>query len=127
VLGPWVNRPWLNGLAVVILGLLFMLSAVLVVTTVFPHIDVTRLLSVLGGVLVIGLVVAIGMLVRSSRRERPAERETGRRETWTMPPLALLGRPPWSRARVLTMYLMWSYLFVAIALLIVKAFELASH
>ena len=36
VLGPWVNRPWLNAVATLILGVLLMLSAILVVTTVFP-------------------------------------------------------------------------------------------
>ena len=36
VLGPWVNKPWLNVLATLITGVLFMLSAILVVTTVFP-------------------------------------------------------------------------------------------
>jgi hypothetical protein len=41
-----------------------------------------------------------------------------------MPPLALLGKPEWSRSRVVAMYAMWGYLFVAIALLVVKAVRL---
>ena len=44
-----------------------------------------------------------------------------------MPPLALLGRPVWSRGRVLAMYLMWGYLFAAVGLLVVKAVRLAGH
>src|SRR5437868_354536 len=35
VLGPWVNRPWLNALASVILGVLIVLSLILVATTIF--------------------------------------------------------------------------------------------
>jgi hypothetical protein len=46
VLGPWVNKPWLNAVATVILGVLFMLSAILVVTTACPAINVTLLSNV---------------------------------------------------------------------------------
>ena len=45
VLGPWINRPWFNLLASLILGVLLVLSVILVVSTIFPHIDVPRLLS----------------------------------------------------------------------------------
>ena len=41
-----------------------------------------------------------------------------------MPPLALLEKPVWSLARRIGMYSMWGYLFVAIALLVVKAIQL---
>ena len=43
-----------------------------------------------------------------------------------MPPLALLGRPKWSRGRILAMYLMRGYLVVAVILLAVKAGKLAA-
>ena len=43
VLGPWVNRPWLNAVAVVILSVLLGLSGILMATTLFPSVDVTRL------------------------------------------------------------------------------------
>ena len=42
-----------------------------------------------------------------------------------MPPLALLGKPPWSRTRALTMYLMYGYIAIAVVLLAVKAARLA--
>ncbi len=225
VLGPWVNKIRLNVLATVILAVLLMLSAILVVTTVFPHVDVTRLLIVLSIVLVIGGLGFAAAAMRSSSgappddigrleasyKETIAAAKSDRRaalaaardrydaarqaakarydeglqragddpiaaaeakadytqevalaradhtqaralaanaftraeavaaaeraktlaaakaeaRTWTMPPLALLGKPQWSRGRVLTMYVMWGYLFVAIALLIVKAVRLA--
>ncbi len=44
--------------------------------------------------------------------------------TWRMPPLALIERPTWTRGRTTTMYLMYCYLFVAVALLLVKAIQL---
>ncbi len=126
VLGPWVNKPWLNAVATVILGLLLMLSAILVVTTVFPSVNVTLLLSVLSGLLLVGCI-GFGAATFRGRHKRPAGAvETVRRETWTMPPLNLLGRPTWSRGRILSMYLMRGYLLVAVILLIVKAGRLAS-
>src|SRR5436305_5136376 len=48
VLGPWVNRPWLNAVAAVIVAAMLVLSASLVLSTVVPSIDVTTLLAVLG-------------------------------------------------------------------------------
>ena len=225
VLGPWVNKMRLNALATVILGVLFMLSGILVVTTVFPHVDVTRLLIALSialgaGGLALGvasirsrasapaddvdrvkgayreavavakderdreLAEAGGRYVASRRgtKERyeealrragddpiaAAEAKADRTEelalaradhmqaralaanaytraeavaaaerakavaaakedarTWTMPPLALLGKPEWSRTRVLVMAFMWAYLVLAVALLVVKASRLA--
>ncbi len=127
VLGPWVNRPWLNAVATCILGLLFMLSLVLVLTTVFPRLDVAALLIGLSCALAAGLGGFGAATLRGRGRRPPPAREAGRRETWTMPPLALLGRPVWSRGRVITMYLMWGYLFLAVGLLVVKAVRLAGH
>ena len=40
VLGPWVNPPWLNALAIVIEAVLLLLSLILMATTVFPSINV---------------------------------------------------------------------------------------
>src|SRR6266566_3902643 len=48
VLGPWINKPWLNVVAVSIVGVLLALSVILVLTTVFPSINVEVLASVLG-------------------------------------------------------------------------------
>jgi hypothetical protein len=47
------------------------------------------------------------------------------KEQWTMPPVALLERPPESRARRVAMLSLEAYLLLAIALLIVKAVQLA--
>src|SRR5215471_1371468 len=58
VLGPWVNPPWLNAVAVVIISVLLELSAILTVTTLFPRVDARVLTVVLGVVLVVALAVA---------------------------------------------------------------------
>jgi len=229
VLGPWVNKFRLNVLATLILGALLMLSLILVVTTVFPHINVTRMLIGLSIALAVGGLAFALSALRGRRRagEAPspgsveaaeqayaqavadaralreqaffaarerhvdadelaraeyeqavtaahpdevaiararahyqrsateasadlkeaeaaaassytralaaatAERDVARAaakaaaRNWTMPPLALLGKPEWSRGRILAMYTMRGYLLVAVVLLIVKAGRLA--
>ncbi len=126
VLGPWVNRPWLNVVATVIVSVLLMLSLVLMTTTVFPGVDVPLLVVVLGVVLVVGLAAGglAALWSGAHRPTAPVAPEAPRRETWRMPPLALLGRPVWSRGRRAAMTALWVYLALAIVLLLVKTVQL---
>jgi Mn2+/Fe2+ NRAMP family transporter len=128
VLGPWVNKPWLNVVAAIIVAALVMLSMILVVSTVIPSIDVTALLKVIGVVMVVVLVVAGAWMVRAVRGSL-LEPEVSRvdRESWRMPALALLERPKWSIARRAAMLVMGGYLVLAVALLAVKAVQIALH
>jgi Mn2+/Fe2+ NRAMP family transporter len=128
VLGPWVNRPWLNVIAFGIVSVLLMMSLVLMATTVFPHLDVTKLALVMG--VLLALVFAVGgFLYHRALARRPPEprpvRE--RRENWRMPPLNLLDRPRWSRGRLTAMYALRGYLVVAVLLLLVKSIQLGLH
>jgi NRAMP (natural resistance-associated macrophage protein)-like metal ion transporter len=129
VLGPWVNRAWLNAIASVIVGILVELSLILMASTVFPTVDVTELfmylslvlLACLGGVAIHSLrnrATATGVDVTEIPREK--------RATWTMPPIALLERPAWSPGRQAAMLLLRAYLVVAVLLLIVKTIQLGS-
>ncbi|MGH3579111.1 MAG: manganese transporter, partial [Mycobacterium sp.] len=126
VLGPWVNRAWLNMLAILIVSILLAMSLVLMVTTLFKGINVTVLASVLGAVLVLAYAVG-GILWWRTRGRRPALPAVPmeKRATWRMPALNLLERPKWSRGRLIGMYLLRIYLVVAVLLLAVKAVELA--
>ncbi|HZK75196.1 MAG TPA: NRAMP family divalent metal transporter [Clostridia bacterium] len=128
VLGPWVNKPWLNIVAAVIIGALLVLSMVLVISTALPSVDVNRLVVVLGALMVVGLVVG-GALVWWGRRGAVTEPEVSRaeRENWRMPALALLERPKWSIGRRAAMLVLGGYLVLAVALLAVKAVQLAIH
>lgn len=128
VLGPWVNKAWLNVVAGFIVSVLLLLSLVLVVTTVIPSIDVTKLVIVLGSVMAILLVGGGLWLWRSQRRAESApEVSRAERENWRMPALALLERPTMSPVRRIAMLTLSGYLVVAIILLAVKAVELALH
>jgi NRAMP (natural resistance-associated macrophage protein)-like metal ion transporter len=126
VLGPWVNKPWLNAFAGLIVGALLVLSVILVVSTVIPSIDVTRLLVVLGSVMV-GLLIAgaIWLSVTQKRAAPVPEMSRAERENWRMPALAFLERPTWSPVRRIAMFAMSGYLVLAIVLLVVKAVQLA--
>ncbi len=127
VLGPWVNKLWLNAVAGLIVGLMIVLSLVLVISTVIPSIDVTRLLEVLGGLMAIVLVGGIIWLsLGQSRQPRVLEVSRAERENWRMPALALLERPVWSPARRIAMVTLSVYVVLAIILLGVKAFQLAT-
>jgi NRAMP (natural resistance-associated macrophage protein)-like metal ion transporter len=126
VLGPWVNKPWLNIVAAIIVSILLLLSMVLVISTAFPSVDVSRLVVVLGALMAVALAgggawVWLGQ--RGAVREPVVSR--AERENWRMPSLALLERPKWSAARRLAMLVMGGYLIVAVVLLAVKAVQLA--
>ncbi len=128
VLGPWVNRTWLNVLATVIVTVLLMMSLVLMATTLFSQVNVRVLSVVLGGVLVVGyLIGGIALVRQRSRREPVPAVSREQRANWRMPSLALLERPTWSRGRLIGMYLLRGYLVVAVLLLLVKAIELGVH
>jgi NRAMP (natural resistance-associated macrophage protein)-like metal ion transporter len=127
VLGPWCNPSWLNAIASVIVGLLVELSLILMASTMFPGVNVTRMFTILTAVLVAALL-AMGayalMRARTSTRVKVERLPPARRATWTMPPLALLERPVWSPGRKAGMALLRGYLVLAVLLLVVKSIQL---
>jgi NRAMP (natural resistance-associated macrophage protein)-like metal ion transporter len=128
VLGPWVNRLWLNIVASVIISILLAMSLVLMVTTLFTSVNVNDLAEGLGAVLAVSYLVAAVVLVRNrSRREPTPVVPMERKNTWRMPQLSLLERPTWSRTRLIGMWGLRIYLLVAVLLLLVKAIELGFH
>ena len=73
VLGPWVNRRWLNWVAALIVGTLLLLSGILMTTTLFPDLNVVAVI----GYLALGLVIlaaAAGLALRWLARRQPAHR-----------------------------------------------------
>jgi Mn2+/Fe2+ NRAMP family transporter len=126
VLGPWINKPWLNVVAVMIVGVLLALSVILVLTTVFPSINVEVLAIVLGVFVLAGTAVSGMWGVQEQKRlsGRPAmSREE--RVNWRMPALVLLQRPKWSPVRRIAMITLSGYLVLAILMLVVRAVQLA--
>ena len=126
VLGPWVNKPSLNVVATVIVSALLLLSLVLVISTLFPNINVTSLLVVLGAATAAVVVAATGWMLLSAHRAEPLpELPRAEKESWRMPALALLERPRWSLPRRVAMLTMAGYIIVAVLFLAVKAVQIA--
>ena len=130
VLGPWVNRRWLNWVAVLIVGTLLLLSGILMATTIFPHLNVVAVAGYLALAMLI-LGAAAGPVLRWLARRQPMApvapapvREIDR-NTWRMPPLALLQPVTWSAGTRLGMIALRAYLVVGALLLVVKAVQLS--
>jgi len=126
VLGPWVNRLWLNVLATIIVSVLIMLSLILVISTVAPGINVTNLLALLSVVTAAVVVVATGLMVWRARKAEPTPgMPRAEKENWRMPALALLERPAWSLPKRVAMLTMATYIVIAVLFLAIKAVQIA--
>jgi Mn2+/Fe2+ NRAMP family transporter len=130
VLGPWMNPRWLNIVAVFIIGVLLVLSGTLVVDTLFSGLNAAKTAIWLAiGLAATGVLLAGWFRLTRSRRppRLPHPRTTMtavERESWRMPPLALLKPVEWSTGRKTAMLVLRGYLVISVALLIVKAVQL---
>ncbi|MHA7653246.1 Nramp family divalent metal transporter [Mycobacterium sp. ML4] len=132
VLGPWVNRRWLNIVAGFIVSVLLLLSGILMATTLFPHLDVVTVSQYLAGIIAIGIVAALGAVKWLERRQRvqaapPPLPASVDKMHWRMPPLALLEPVTWSAGTKLGMLALRGYLVVGAGLLVVKAIQLSGR
>jgi Mn2+/Fe2+ NRAMP family transporter len=132
VLGPWLNPRWLNILAVFIIGVLLVLSGTLVVDTLFSGLNAAKTAIWLAAGLAASGVLLTGWF-RLTRSRRPPglphPRTTmteAERESWRMPPLALLKPVEWSTGTKTAMLVLRGYLVISVVLLIVKAVQLGS-
>jgi len=130
VLGPWMNHRWLNVLAGVIIGVLLTLSGTLVVDTLFPSFNSAQVAIWLFVLLVAGATAAGGWLRLTQSRRSPGlphprrEMSPAERQSWRMPPIALLKPVAWSPGTKLGMMMLRGYLVISVALLVVKAVQL---
>ena len=126
VLGPWVNKAWVNVLATIIVGILVGLSLILAAATLFPSVDVTQMLVALSGVLAIGLLATGALTVWRGRPAGARAIPLQDRLNWRMPPLAELHRPVWSTTTKVGMITLRGYLLIAVLLMVVKVVQLAT-
>src|SRR5437016_757581 len=125
LLGPWVNRRWLNAVAGVIVSAMLVLSLILVISTAIPSVDVPTLLVVLGSVAAAALLAGMVWSWFTSRgAPAPPRFSREERANWRMPALALLERPAWSRGRRIAIGALAGYLVLSIVMLAVKAVQL---
>jgi Mn2+/Fe2+ NRAMP family transporter len=132
VLGPWMNRRWLNVVAGVIIAVLLVLSGTLVVDTLFPSFNAAgTAIWIAIGMVAGGISTAIYLQATKSRRPpptlHPAKTMTAaERLNWRMPPLALLKPVRWSAGTKVSVLTLRAYLVVSVLLLIVKAVQLGT-
>jgi Mn2+/Fe2+ NRAMP family transporter len=132
VLGPWVNRTWLNLVAALIVGTLLLLSGILMATTLFPDLNVVAVSTYLAAALIVLALAAVPVLRWMGSRQppipaAPAPARPVHRDTWRMPPLTLLEPVRWSPGTRLGMIALRSYLVIGAVLLIVKAVQLSGR
>ena len=87
VLGPWTNRPWLNIVAGIIVGVLLLLSGILMATTMFPDIDVVAVTEYLGIAITVAAVAGLKLLEqrRGTVSAPPPTYQPEEKLHWRMP------------------------------------------
>ncbi len=138
VLGPWVNGRFTNAFTGAVIALLIMLSLILVASVTFPHITSRQILMIMAGFGGLALVTVVAILTRSTSSSPAAGQEetagqtgpvpppqSGSRENWRMPALAMLAPAPMSRTRRIAMGGMWVYLAIAMTAVVVRVVEVA--
>jgi len=130
VLGPRVNRRWLNIVAGLIIGTLLLLSSILMASTLFPTVNTLTLTIGLSTALVIGSAATFLVLYMMRRTSGASEMvaiapvDSSQRDTWRMPPLKALKPYVWTPSLRLGMVLLRAYLILSALLLLVKAIQL---
>ncbi len=125
LLGPWVNTPWVNVLATVIVALLLQLSLVLTIVTVFQSVNVVAVVWVTS-VPVVAATVAVAVIQRRRAGRWTADPDVlEMRKEWLTPQDVLLSRPAMSMGRKLVLGVLRVYLVVAMLLTVVSFVRLA--
>ena len=130
VLGPWVNGRKTNAFTGAVVAVLISLSVILTASVLFPDISAQQIIDIMAACGTVTVVAAGYLLARKLRAGRPsvagvAAVDQAGRDSWRMPPLALLQRPVMSASRKIGMSALRAYLAVAMVLVIIKIVELA--
>jgi len=134
VLGPWVNGRKTNLFTSAVVAVLVSLSVILTASVLFPTIGARQIAVILAGCGGVAVVAAGYTVARRLQAGRLAGAGSGapavpldpaERDSWRMPPLALLRRPAMSTGRKVGMSALRIYLAVAMVLVIIKITQLA--
>ncbi len=126
VLGPWVNGRRTNIFTGTVVAVLVALSVILTASVLDPGMTARQILLILGCCGIATLLGGAAVEVRRLRSGAPAKViDRAGKESWRMPPLALLRRPVVPVSRKVGMATLRSYLAVATVLVAVKIVQLA--
>ncbi|HUB49063.1 MAG TPA: Nramp family divalent metal transporter [Acetobacteraceae bacterium] len=127
VLGPWVNGRWLNLFTGAVIAALVVLSVILTAAVLYPDISDAAIMRILVGGAVLSLIVAgIALLLR--RKPEPPLGTDGTndtdRQTWRMPPLALLPPARLTLAKRVWLGVLRFYLVLASIMVVVRVVQI---
>jgi hypothetical protein len=108
-----------------VVALLVALSVVLTASVLFPGITARQIIEIICGC---GAAAAIGggwSLVRARRSVGGVPVDRTGRDSWRMPPLAMLSKPVMSTGRKVGLTILRSYLAIAMILVVVKLIQMA--
>jgi Mn2+/Fe2+ NRAMP family transporter len=129
VLGPWVNGRGKNIFSATIIAVLVMLSTILTASVLFPSITSAQIIAVFvaGTALTIVAGIYLAWAARRHKRKAPAIPQGPRldRDTWRMPPIAMLSKPIMSAGAKTGLTALRGYLLLASALVVIKVVQLA--
>jgi NRAMP (natural resistance-associated macrophage protein)-like metal ion transporter len=131
VLGPWVNGTRTNVLAVIVVGVLVMLSAILMTSVVFGTLSTGQVIAIMASCVAAAALTGGFLLLRrwrarkAGRVEHTTALDRSNRDSWRMPPLTMLAPVQMSVGRRVAMSAMWLYLGAAFVLVIVRVVQIA--
>jgi NRAMP (natural resistance-associated macrophage protein)-like metal ion transporter len=131
VLGPWVNGKWLNLFTGAVIAVLVTLSIVLTASVLYPEIDGTQILWILGiGSLMALCGFAVTVLFRRGKGTASGHAPTSASELartmWRMPPLHALPPSQLTLSKRIWMLVLRGYLLVAVGMVVVRVVQLAT-
>jgi Mn2+/Fe2+ NRAMP family transporter len=125
VLGPWVNGRRVNLFTSGVIAVLITLSVVLTASVLFPDITGQQIVIIMAACAVASVAAGGWALVRARRAVGGVPVDRTGRDTWRMPPLAMLSKPVLSTGRKIGLSALRAYLAIAMILVIVKIVQLA--
>ena len=125
VLGPWVNSRGTNLFTSGVIAVLITLSVVLTASVLFPAITGRQIVEIFLVCVAASLVAGAWTLARARRALGGVPVDRTGRESWRMPPLAMLSKPVLSTGRRLGLTALRAYLAIAMILVIVKIVQVA--
>ena len=127
VLGPWVNPKGLNLFTGAVIAVLVMLSIILTASVLYPKISGETIVAILVGG---GLAALVIYLTFGGKRPtvEPSVEPAGQslRNTWRMPPLAVLPPRQLTALNWVWLFVLRAYLIVATGLVLVRIVQLAT-
>jgi hypothetical protein len=125
VLGPWVNARGTNLFTSGVIAVLITLSVVLTASVLFPAITGRQIVEIAVVCVAASLLAGAWTLARARRAVGGVPVDRTGRDSWRMPPLAMLAKPVLSTGRKVGLTALRAYLAIAMILVIVKIVQVA--